>query len=621
MSTLFASLRAKLLLSFCAFTLITVSVLLASYWLNRQQEELNQATAKLNLIHLDILKVIKEEQDFFAYETIRTDFYATGNSKHLKRHQQLLRQLQTATSRLHHHASIDDLNIQQDIQQLEIQLQAYALIFQRLVEQTQLRGFKDYGLEGQMRHSAHQLEQLPSIHPIQLLTLRRHEKDYVIRKDTAYVEKLRSMCNQLHRQLVKANAQQEELRLLDDYQLTFLKLVAVERTIGYNAESGLRKQLRDRTNRMGALVETTVQKAASQRKEFYQHIGYIYVIAVLASVVLSFLLNLLVAYRIAKPISRLSYQMNEMVRSNFSERVTPITNENQDEIGELTRNFNAMAAQMEKYLQNIVQQAVELEEHNAELLAVNEKLSESENSLRKVNAVKDKLFSILSHDLKGPLNTLTGFLQMLQQYTDCFTKEEIKDFAANMDESVKRLLTLLDNLLQWSLSRAGNLSFSPVEINLVEIVESNAALLKHMALEKQIILTIDIGDGVMVKADKNMLDYILRNLLSNAIKFTHPGGQIVVESSQADLFAQISVKDSGIGIREEDVKKIFKADTHFSTPGTQKERGTGFGLLLCKEFVERNRGTIAIKSELGTGTTITFSLPLVVHAEAFAQPN
>jgi signal transduction histidine kinase len=251
----------------------------------------------------------------------------------------------------------------------------------------------------------------------------------------------------------------------------------------------------------------------------------------------------------------------------------------------------------------------------ARLQETNKQLTISEQELKKINLTKDKFFSIIAHDLKGPLNSLTGLLQLLIKYADSFSKEELKDFGKNMNKSVNNLLDLLENLLRWSQAQSGTIEYCPEEINLLELADSTIHLLAPSAASKDISISLNIHKHLAVFADKNMVSFTIRNLLSNAIKFTRNGGTVSVYASATNEQVEISIADTGIGMSEQDLAKLFKIDKCYTTNGTANEIGTGLGLILCNEFIEKNQGKITVESSLNEGTIFRFYLPVVTVGE------
>ncbi|MFH1525743.1 MAG: PAS domain S-box protein [Bacteroidota bacterium] len=237
-------------------------------------------------------------------------------------------------------------------------------------------------------------------------------------------------------------------------------------------------------------------------------------------------------------------------------------------------------------------------------------LKESEEQLRELNATKDKFFSIMSHDLRDPFQGLLGMSGLLMDEIEDLEKNEIKEFAGNINESSIQLFELLNNLLEWSRMQTGNIKYEPSEIHLEATVQKVIQLLKANANDKYITLNTIIDDKHVVHADPNMLRSIVQNLVSNAIKFTNEGGEIKISSVLKGRDIMISVSDNGVGMEQEDIKKLFRLDTHITTQGTKKEKGTGLGLLLSKDLVERNGGNIWVESELGKGSKFIFTLPV-----------
>lgn len=240
---------------------------------------------------------------------------------------------------------------------------------------------------------------------------------------------------------------------------------------------------------------------------------------------------------------------------------------------------------------------------------IEEKVTRFNEELKSLNASKDKFFSIIAHDLKSPLSGLLGFSEILYEEFDELQDDEKKEFIGHSYQAAKNLMALLENLLEWSRMQIGSISFSPSELDIDSITTAVLDLFAQNARSKNIKLEKRIDSGIKAFADKNMFKTVLRNLISNGIKFTKDGGTITVSANVQTGYVSISVRDSGVGIGEENLRKLFKIDSGFSTLGTNKERGTGLGLMLCKELVNKNGGDIHAESELGKGTKFIFTLP------------
>jgi signal transduction histidine kinase len=246
---------------------------------------------------------------------------------------------------------------------------------------------------------------------------------------------------------------------------------------------------------------------------------------------------------------------------------------------------------------------------NKSLQAAHAKVNEQNKQLVALNATKDKFFSIISHDLKGPLNSFTAFSGMLINHTDNLTKEEIQMLAREIDKNLKNLLALLENLLEWSRSQTGNIEFKPQIFDLHDVIQQNQELLRTQARNKRIEIIYKGSEGARVTANKNSVNTVIRNLISNAIKFTPEGGRITISANQVGDYQRVSIRDTGVGMSAETMEKLFRIDTKYSTSGTANEKGTGLGLILCKDFIEKNKGTIGVESRIGEGSEFFFTLP------------
>jgi two-component system, sensor histidine kinase and response regulator len=239
----------------------------------------------------------------------------------------------------------------------------------------------------------------------------------------------------------------------------------------------------------------------------------------------------------------------------------------------------------------------------------NKILQESEENLRKVVSTKDKFFSIMAHDIKNPLGGLMGLTELMAEDQNSMTEEEKKESIMLIHSTSKNLYGLLENLLQWSRSQTGKIKYNPEHFDLANMVTNIQDLFRLNAEKKNIIINAQIKKGSNVYADKEMVSTILRNLVSNAIKFSYPGTEIQILIEDKPVEFLISVKDQGMGIDSANINKLFRIDVHYSTAGTMQEGGTGLGLILCKEFVEKNGGQLSVDSRLGEGSTFNFTLP------------
>ena len=264
--------------------------------------------------------------------------------------------------------------------------------------------------------------------------------------------------------------------------------------------------------------------------------------------------------------------------------------------------YNTLEQKVRQRTEEVINQKEELIQQSEELKTINDQL-------KTLNNTKDKLFSIIAHDLRNPFNIILGHSNILREDFERLEQEEIRDSIEYIDNSSRNAYELLQNLLEWSRSQIGRIESDPTFIKLYHLVEKSLNLQLHMAESKEIQLLNLVSEEVLAFADEDMIHTTLRNLVSNAIKFTPRGGKIEVTGEIKEDFVEVTVEDNGIGIKQENISKLFSLEESYSTSGTEEEQGTGLGLILCKDFVQRNNGDIYIESESGKGTRFIIRLP------------
>lgn len=255
----------------------------------------------------------------------------------------------------------------------------------------------------------------------------------------------------------------------------------------------------------------------------------------------------------------------------------------------------------------IIKQNIELKELNTNL---ERKVELRTQKLKELNATKDKFFSIIAHDLKNPFNTLLGFAELIITNIHKYDKKQIEEFVRIIYKTAKNAYSLLENLLDWARSQTGRLEMKPENIDISGIVDENVELLSNTIKKKNIVLTNNIKKDVKAFADPNMIHTVIRNLLTNAVKYTEFKGKIEINSKSLGKFVEITISDSGIGIKKENINKLFRIDMNFITKGTDDETGTGLGLIICKEFIQKSGGEIRVNSTFGKGSDFILKLPV-----------
>ncbi len=239
----------------------------------------------------------------------------------------------------------------------------------------------------------------------------------------------------------------------------------------------------------------------------------------------------------------------------------------------------------------------------------NQLLSEQNRILNEVNAGKDKFFSIIAHDLRNPFNALLSLTALLKDELFRYSMDDIERFINRIHQASERTYVLLENLLEWSRSQTGRMQYVPQKAYLKILVDESIRPMEQHVRSKNIAVSVNIPGNLDVCADVKMLSTIIRNLVSNAVKFTPSGGSVTIQGSSTDDAVLLRVRDTGVGIKSEHLDQLFRIDVHHSCLGTAEERGSGLGLILCKEFAEKHGGSIHVESEYGAGSVFTVTLP------------
>jgi signal transduction histidine kinase len=272
-----------------------------------------------------------------------------------------------------------------------------------------------------------------------------------------------------------------------------------------------------------------------------------------------------------------------------------------DEFAQLTADYSKLFTQFSRIVKISDKTQVQLKESREAIIKYNEEL-------KQLNATKDKFFSIIAHDLKSPFQAFLNLNTFLVKRIDRYNKQEIAEVITEVGNTAENLFKLLENLLSWSRIQMGKTEFAPNRFPVAQLVDLTLEVLSTAATHKKINLETRIPETVFVYADPNMFSTILRNLVSNAIKFTTTGGTVCITAKQEGAITEIAVSDTGVGIKEKDLAKLFRIDLNHSTPGTADEKGTGLGLILCKEMVDKHQGEIGVESKPGFGTTFYIRL-------------
>ncbi|MBX3042388.1 MAG: HAMP domain-containing histidine kinase [Candidatus Kapabacteria bacterium] len=452
---------------------------------------------------------------------------------------------------------------------------------------------EDTGIEGKFRDKIHKLEEFLRNNNDDrllffLLQARRREKDYIMRGREEYADQVHHLINRFVEEVEKSKMTKsnkvEFISLAKDYDKSFAEFVII-----FEKLSELEQQMSLIENDIEKLITNLVISESEVIDNFVMSLVPIFAISIFVSIILS----VLIARSITKPLIHLKDATIKVADGDLSYKVKIESN---DEIGEVARFFNIMTEKIAKANDTIVNQQ--------------NKLNEQYSELKEINATRDKFFSIIAHDLKNPISAFMGVSAFLVKTFQDLSREEIKEFLDGVNNTAKRLFELLENLLLWSRTQRGLIQYHPMNLELTQILQHNLELLNAAAVSKSINLSGEIESDIDVYADPNMLNTILRNLITNAIKFTKENGNVIVRTKQIGDYCRISIIDDGVGISKELISGLFKLEGSVSTVGTNQESGTGLGLIICKEFVEKHSGEIWVDSKLGEGSAFHFTIPI-----------
>ncbi|MDX2195668.1 MAG: ATP-binding protein [Cytophagales bacterium] len=616
------SIKFKVVISYLALIGFMMVIAAQVYIFNYKMSNLSLLARTIQEMMLNNVQIIKQHDLVSHEEIISSDLWEKEDNEALREHARYLAFNSLALEDLKLNPEIQSVGLLPVIHKLDEKYNEYAVEFQLLVDKYKTRGFKDYGLEGQMRTYIHELEaDYPEFDRSLLLNIRRYEKDFLLRKDLEYVTKLNKLIYKgLKFNYGRGRDRDSKIKeLLSNYHSYFNQIVFIENDISKKNEKVNVLFYEEIQSLLDTLNKTSVERIAQE----INYLNTIFTIVLMISLGCSLFLGWYFARSITEPVKVLTKAVEKTVENNFKSNLSLNYPFGGDEIGVLKDRFTYMVNEIRTHLGNLNRQKelLEMQNHqlsslNEELKATNEELVEKEMHIQRINTMKDKFFAILSHDLRGPLNSMKGLIDIITIDPKA-VPEDIKIDAFNkIKKSVVLQIDLLNNLLDWSSVKVNEFNFMPENNNLHQLAENNLQLSAERANTKGIVLVNEVPENLEVNCDKNMVNFILRNLVSNAVKFTNSKGYVKIKALEDDdLFIKICIEDNGVGMNNENKNKIFKTGEHFSTSGTANEKGTGFGLLTCKEFVEKHGGTIWLESEENVGTQVYFTLVKNITSE------
>ncbi|MEI9917689.1 MAG: HAMP domain-containing sensor histidine kinase [Bacteroidota bacterium] len=526
-----------------------------------------------------IIKLIKTDLDILRFESVNQQFYETGQTDMVRERDSLWNLMKMKNTELRKEMEENEFLIDYQFHQIDSLLNDYSKTFRHLLRKINERGFKDYGQEGIMRSFAHQLETSNIIPLTEYLMLRRHEKDFLLRKEARYVDEFNELCDQV---ASLKDMSRSDMILLNNYRIAFNKLADLNYQIGITPSDGLLGMLSTKTQEVSRHLEELTMLSQARIEQFTQRSMVVFSITSIITVALSVILTFYTSARLARPIKRLSATMGHfMVNEGFNEEELK-NDEETNEIANLSQAF----AKLSKKLKT---QFAEIQSQNRELKKLNEEL--------------DRFIYSAAHDLKSPLASMEGLVILAEKEMNV---PEHAHYFRMMTSSLRKLESFIKDITDYAKNKRQQLKVEPVDVEeqIAEIIDS----LKFLPDANRITPSIQLKTSAEFHSDKTRLNIILKNLVSNSFRYFDPTkseNHVVIEGQVNEQQLTLKITDNGIGIEEKHLPRIY--DMFYRA--VEHSQGTGIGLFLVRETVRMLRGKIAVKSKLGEWTIFYLTIP------------
>lgn len=553
-------------------------------------------------IQIKIHQQNEAKLDFLLNDRLDEAFYINGNCESITQHNHLLLQIDQAIKSINKHPLSKKNIIAEQILSITKNIHLQDELFNQLIDSVKQLGFGNMGLSGILPKYSQELGNSKLINTAALTALKLQEDLFFLHRNENAVLRFDSIANRI---LLAYQNSPSTLLILGEYQKTFKRMVKLEHTIGLNKKSGIQNELFIQTKRNEEQLQHTIDAINNIYEADLKKLEWIFLGSIAVTFIGGLLLSYMLSVEITNPLIILNKAIKEVVATKFKDDINPrlIDQNRKDEIGQLAFNFNLAIRKIRRSIRIIQDKTVSLETKNKQLI-------ENEETLKLINAQKDKFLSIISHDMRAPLSSIISFLDYYKDNFTNFTAAEIDFVSTNLSTHVKKVVEMLDELLMWSRAQTGEIQVNLQPIDLTKIITDTVEILNQSAVNKKITITTDIHSQ-LIWGDKNMTAFIIRNIISNAIKFTHENGNILINTKRNKINAFVTIKDSGVGLSPENLGKLFQGNTSFSTFGTAEEKGIGLGLVLCKDFLDKQNGSIEIDSAPESGTTVNLLFPIV----------
>ncbi len=605
------SIRGRILLAFLILFVLIVPFLIFAYLSLEKIDNVKELKHEIIVFDANRLKAANKFSKIIDYDSKLDSFYTAKLTKNIQDYNTYIAEAKKNLQNIKKYQDDRSVVFKKRLDKVEVHFNQFDRDVKIIIKMKQEKGFRDFGLIGKMREYVHSLESNPTnISLAEILMLRRREKDFFLRNDPYYVSKLNEEAEIIHQRLSNnGESAQEALDIIKKYQNTFNDIVLLENRIG-NENEGAFYDLRITNSKLEKQVDNLYGLVDQNSKLFLGSIRLYLIIFFGITILFGVLFVFIFSSSMSRPIKRLIKNMDSISSKNFAGDERLKININTKELKKLTSTYDELVAKIRSQIQS-------LNNNNSELEKLNDKLVESETELKDALKLKDKFFSIISHDLRGHSGNVLTLANMLKDSDNKSDEEEKEIFIQYMADAAQNLQMLLDNLLNWAKSQMNDHTVIKRSFDLNAVIEKNIHLYNENALRKKVDIRFQNQEIVKAYADKDMIDFVIRNLLSNALKFTKQGDFISFGLEKIGNTATVKITDSGVGMTQDQVDILLDSEKEgFTRPGTENEEGTGLGLPICRDFIKRNGGSFEIESKVNEGTTFTFTTPTSLTRES-----
>lgn len=586
------SIRNRMVASFLFLTLLILVLAVVSLYTLDRTLQVARINSDINQLEIYTLNLIRSDNYFFNVEVINKHYFETHTSVFLLRRDSLNQRISRKMAELLKHSANKTYAIDQILLTIDSTLTQYNASFTILESILFKKGFKDYGLEGEMRDHAHRLEESTlGIEISKILYLRRHEKDFFLRHDTTYIRSFQNRAAELLKEMLKyPERNRQAIYHIQEYTRLFTELANIQMRIGLSSESGLRSELNDLTESLSQQYFSLTEYAYKQSSTAQNHARIVYISALGIGILISILTGYWISKRLSEPISNLSKFVNSTSSKTNLARDFSLRNA-AHEIITLTDSFTRLMSKTDEQMKEIKRKSKQLRQRNKQL--------------QKLNKEQDHFLYSTAHDLRSPLTSLSGLVNLMRIENK---NPDLVHYFDKMDKSISRQEDFIEQIASFSKNKILKINSEPLDLHQMvnETFEHHLYMAGADRVRKEIILFNE--KNIDFYSDYNRVLILLNNLISNGIRYADPAkpksfirAEITIRKSEAVL----KFIDNGIGIGEEHLGSIFEMFYR----AHDDSKGTGLGLFILQKTIRKMNGDVKVESVFGEGTVFTLTLP------------